>query len=199
MSVKCYKRGRKKFCDDTYEAAMSRGISRQQRQILGLAVALARRRNPKRKLVAADPTDEPDITVAFAAVVAGGVALVQKTRSSGSRGPHFISQDRSPAGLSARASIDRAFGSLVRRGLLTPCKPQRYNRLDNPNHEGRYHLTEAGMAAGLPYEMPITEEMRPILWLLDRSTEYTAFVDYPARIPPERRAVLMHEAEASEP
>jgi len=167
---------------------MSKGISRQQRQILGLAVALARRRNRKAKLVTADDTDEPDITVAFAAVVVGGVALVPEVRSSGANGRAVVSQDRSPAGLSTRASIDRAFGSLVRRGLLTPCKPQRYNRLRNPNHEGRYILTEAGIAAGLPYEVPITEEMRRVFWLLDRSTDEVGITDHPVRIAHERRA-----------
>jgi hypothetical protein len=158
---------------------MSKGISRQQRRILGLAVALARRRHPRGKLIAADPTDAPDITVAFAAVVVGGVALVTQVRSSGEFRREVVCQDRSPAGLSARASIDHAFGSLVSRGLLAPCEPRRFNRASgrNPNHEGRYILTEAGIAAGLALEEPITEAMRPILWLLEESSRYARLVD----------------------
>jgi hypothetical protein len=157
---------------------MSKGISRQQRRILGLAVALARRRHPRGKLIAADPTDAPDITVALAAVVVGGVALVTRVRPTGAFRREVVCQDRSPAGLSARASIDHAFGSLARRGLLAPCEPRRFNRTSghNPNHEGRYILTEAGIAAGLAHEEPITAAMRPILWLLRESTRGTALM-----------------------
>jgi hypothetical protein len=177
---------------------MSRGLSRQQRQILGLAVGLARRRHRNRKLITADSTDEPDITVAFAAVVVGGVALVPEVRPSGDYGRQIISQDRSPAGLSARASIDRAFGSLMRRGLLVPCDHQSRDRPDKGHYRGRYHLTEAGIATGLQYEAPITEEMRPVFWLLDRSTDDVGVTDHPVRLAYQRRAVLAHESAAPE-
>lgn len=177
---------------------MSKGLSRQQRKILGLAVGLARRRHRRGKLVAADPTDEPDITVAFAAVVVGGVALVPEVRASGAYGRKVVSQDRSPAGLSARASIDRAFISLHRRGLLVPCDHQSRDRPDKGHYRGRYHLTEAGIAAGLPYEAPITEELRPVFWLLERSTDDVGITDHPARLAHQRRAALAQEAATAE-
>jgi hypothetical protein len=145
---------------------MGRGLSCQQCQILGLAVALARRRKRKGKLVAADPTGEPDITVAFAAVIVGGVALLPEGRPSGDFGRQIVIQDRSPAALSVRTSITRAFGSLVRRELLAPCGPTT-RRSRGGRYGGRYRLTEAGVVAGLPYKMPITAEMRLVFWLLE--------------------------------
>jgi hypothetical protein len=144
---------------------MGRGLSCQQRQILGLAVALARRRKRKGKRVAADPTGEPDITVAFAAVIVGGVALLPEVRPSGDFGREIVIQDRSPAALSVRASITRAFGSF-RRELLAPCGSTT-GRSRGGHYGGRYRLTEAGKVAGLPYKMPLTAEMRLVFWLLE--------------------------------
>lgn len=133
---------------------MSRDISRQQQQILGLCVGLSR-------------INRSEITVAFAAVVLAGVPLV-RTRTG------LTGLQRSPAALTARTGVVRRFASLVKRDLLVRCLPPTsdpkwglWGKLRGGNYQGSYALTDAGRAASLPYEITITDEMQQILRLLE--------------------------------
>lgn len=134
---------------------MSRGISQQQRQILGLGVGLSRLDNRR--------DVHSEINVAFVAVVLAGVPLIQTCAG-------LTGLSRSPAALTARTGIVRACASLVARGLLTRCLPptssnsrNSYGKLHGGNYQGSYALTDAGWAAGLPFEVEITKDMQQVL------------------------------------
>ena len=144
---------------------MSRGLSRRQLRILGLAVAVSRLRNGMP--MARSPVSHPDyripvvtgvwadISPALAAHVLGGVGLRPRAQC------RHVWLETTPAALSIRSAMSRALSSLMKRGMLA-YKPYRSedHRLDHG-----YVLTASGLAAGLAHELIIPDLDRR-LWLL---------------------------------
>ena len=138
---------------------MSRGISRQQQRILGLAVAISRYRNGEPVARVPQPAGRypiptvrgrwPDVWTAIAAHILGGVALC---RSTGSGSKVFL-ETTQPA-RTTRSITARAIRSLLEWELLAY----------RPRHG--YCLTTSGLAAGLPHELPVADLGRR-LWLME--------------------------------
>jgi hypothetical protein len=126
---------------------MSKGISRQQQAILGLAAATNRIRH----------ASLPDVSVALASALLGGVGL----RTVGRRHTPRITLDDSPQAHSIRSAIAKGCVSLVWRGLLAAPDWSAHGA-------GLYNLTEAGLAIGRAQEAPAEERLTPWLWLLFR-------------------------------
>jgi hypothetical protein len=146
---------------------MSRGLSRQQLQILGLAVAVSRLCNgtplahvPRSSTSYRVPITRnawPDASVALAAHVLGGVVLRPRDRSGAS-----VWLETTPAALNTRSAFSRAITSLLRRGLLVYV-PHSYL---SPLLACGYALTAAGLTIGAPNELAIADLERRI-WLLN--------------------------------
>jgi hypothetical protein len=162
------------------EVTMSKGISTQQQQILGAAVAVSRIRNGQP--VARTPQPHPgfhipvvtgvwpDISCYIASHLVAGVGLRRKD--------WFTSRlETTPAALAARSSISRAITSLLKRELLAyrPTRPDS-DDYDQFGITYGYVLTEAGLAAGLPHE-PTVPDLALRLWLMDDNHRKTWWHD----------------------
>jgi len=147
---------------------MSRGLSRLQLRILGLAVAVSRARNGVP--MARTPVRHSDYRVRvvtgvwadigtpLAAHVLGGVGLRPRGRIGDLQ---KVWLETTPAALSVRSVMSRALGSLLKRGLLA-YKP--YRSVEHHLDHG-FVLTTTGLAAGLPHE-PLVSDLERRLWLL---------------------------------
>lgn len=168
---------------------MSKGISTQQRQILGAAVAVSRIRNGEP--VARSPRWHPefrvpvvtgvwpDISTYTASHLVAGVGLRRKDRWTSRL-------ETTPTALAIRSSISRAITSLLKRGMLA-YRPYCSNNGDYEQF-GRtygYVLTAAGLAAGLPHE-PTVPDLALRLWLMDDNFQKTWWIQRP--IPPITQA-----------
>jgi hypothetical protein len=166
---------------------MSKGLSRQQCRILGLAVAISRLRNgapvprvpmPHRHWRVPVVTNGwPDVSIQIAVHVCGGAAI----RRIGS---HWCLDTARPA-LTARASISRAISSLVQRELLAlRVYVQGETDLATFGRNDGYVLTAKGIAAGLPHEEEVPE-LALRLWRLDRNfrKHWTTETRHPADSP----------------
>jgi len=145
---------------------LSRGLSRQQLQILGLAVAVSRLRygSPRAHV----PRDTPgwnvpivngrpyDIHGALASHVLSGARWLPDNANGSTHST--VHQDTSPAAMSARKSASRAIETLRKRGLLAYCLIGRW-------WDSGYLLTTAGLATGLLHELRVPDLERR-LWLL---------------------------------
>jgi len=144
---------------------VSRGLSRQQLRLLGLATAVSRVRNgaPRAHLPVSHPnwripvvTGIPaDLTTPLAAHVLGGVALRPRPRWHISAGAVWL--ETTPTALAVRSAYSRAISSLLRRELVA-------YKADSPNHG--YVLTAAGLDIGSAHELTVPDLARR-LWLLD--------------------------------
>src|SRR5215831_7179171 len=102
---------------------MSKGLSRQQLRLLGLAVAVSRlrHRKPRAHVPMLDRDGktlvvkgaQPDLTTALAAHVVGGCGLQPRLRGW----PRYM-LEATPVAMNRRSSISRAISSLRRRGLV---------------------------------------------------------------------------------
>lgn len=158
---------------------MSKGLSRQQLQILGLAVAISRYRNGEPMARVPRPHRDyrvpivtghvwPDLRTDVCAHVLGGVGLRSRTTQWGREHGKVWLETTQPA-LTARSSISRAIASLLKRGHLA-YRPIFYDwRSPSPGEQkfgSGYCLTATGLAAGLPHEMTVPD-LGFRLWLLD--------------------------------
>lgn len=148
---------------------MSRGLSKQQNNILGLAVAVSRMRNgkPVGYVPRRDPRWRvpvvtgvcPDVTTAIAAHVLGGVGL--RRRSWWYR--YYVHLETTPVALSTRASLSRAITGLEKRGCLA-YRPYVH---ETERLFGRGHvLTGTGLVIGAEHE-PTIPDLDYRLWLID--------------------------------
>jgi hypothetical protein len=165
---------------------MSKGISTQQGQILGAAVAISRIRNGQPVARTPQPHEGfrvpvvtgvwPDISTYIAAHIVGGVGLRRKDRATS-----WL--ETTPAALATRSSISRAITSLLNRGLLA-YRPHCSRSDGDYERFGRtygYVLTAAGLAAGLPHE-PAVPDLALRLWLMDDNFRKTWWNEHP--VPP---------------
>jgi len=149
---------------------MSRGLSQQQLQILGLAVAVSRFRygcprafEPRAVSGWRVPVVEGqpyDVHGVLAAHVLGGVRwLPDNFMGSTHSTIHF---DKTPAARSVRYSMNRAIAGLGKRGLLAYGFAKATSPWGMDNGEV---MTTAGLTAGLKYELRVADLERR-LWLL---------------------------------
>lgn len=146
---------------------MSRGVSRQQQQILGLAAAVSRLhygepkahtpivRHGYRHPVAFET--KRDVCTNLVAHVLGGVCWLPAT-TLGTR-HDTVKTEKTPAARSAVSSIGRAITNLIKRELLT------YSSWPRFEYEWGVVLMPAGLAIGLSHELRVAEIERR-LWLL---------------------------------
>lgn len=149
---------------------MSKGLSRQQRRLLGLAVAVSwLRYGTPRAHVAVTHRDwpfpvvigvQPDLDAALAAHVLGRCGMRPQPSSIS---PVKFILETTPAVLSARSSLSRAMSSLERRGLLV-YKP--YGPIQEYGPGAGRVLTQTGLDHGLPYELVVPDLAR-LVWLTD--------------------------------
>ena len=153
---------------------MSKGISTQQRQILGLAVAISRLRNGEPVARTPQPHPHfripivtgvwPDISTYIAAHIVGGVGLRRD-------GKYESILETTQTALTARSSISRAISSLLKRGLVA-YRPYVQGDYAKFGREWGYALTSTGLAAGMPHE-PVVPDLALRLWLMDDSYQKT--------------------------
>ena len=178
---------------------MSKGISTQQQQILGAAVAVSRIRNgqPVARVPQQHPGFRvpvvtgvwPDISTYTASHLVAGVGLRRKDRGTSRL-------ETTPAALATRSSISRAITSLLKRGLLA----YRVSRRGSDDHEqfgqsGGYVLTATGLSAGLPHE-PTVPDLALRLWLMDDSYKNGGGMNAPSHrsSKPTKKSVSMRDA-----
>jgi hypothetical protein len=147
---------------------MSRGLSRKQLKLLGLAIAVSRLRNGVP--LARSPVSHPDyripvvtgvwadISTPLAAHVLGKVGLRPRWEIGGLQ---RVWLETTPHALSVRSAMSRALSSLMNRRMLA-YKPY---RAAQPHLDHGYVLTASGLAAGLTHELVVPELDRR-LWLL---------------------------------
>jgi hypothetical protein len=172
---------------------MSKGISTQQRQILGLAVAVSRLRNGEPVPRTPQPHPHfrvpvvtgvwPDVSAYIAAHIVGGVGLRRDSK-------YEAILETTPAALSARSSVSRAISSLFDRGLVAYRPSQGYCQFGS--RTWGYALTFAGLAAGLPHE-PTIPDLALRLWLMDHSYR-KAWWNEPTQITQAYRQIGIDEA-----
>lgn len=165
---------------------MSRGISTQQQQILGAAVAISRIRNGKP--VARTPQRHPrfrvpvvtgvwpDISTYTASHLVGRVCLC-------GRNCWLSRRETTPTALATRSSISRAITSLLKRGLLAYRPPN--GDYEQFGGTWGYVLTTTGLSSGLPHK-PDVPDLALRLWLMDDTYGKTRWTRRP--IPPITQA-----------
>jgi hypothetical protein len=172
---------------------MSKGISSQQLDILGLAAAVSRLRNGQP--MSHEPKPHPywkvpvvvgtwrntptgralggeaqvHITTAIAAHCVGGIGLRREmTQDTKPNHRESVLLETTASALSTRSSISRAIGTLLKRGMLAhrPLLPVEQGKPPFGLHSGCV-LTASGLAIGLLHEK-IIHDLDYRLWLLQQ-------------------------------
>lgn len=154
---------------------MSRGLSQQQRLILGLAVAMSRhhygaprahvpQRDPDWRIPVAFTATMPDVTTALATHIVRGVTI-EHYKHSGFKTYTNGAFALTPATKAAKNSISRAITILMNRGLLV-YRPNRRHE-DCRMVEAGYLLTPTGLANGARHEIELPADIEHRLVALD--------------------------------
>ncbi len=154
---------------------MSRGLSQQQRLILGLSVAMSRHHygRPKAHIPHPDPDGRipdafsatlPDVTTALATHIVHGVPIeyYKHSRSKTYTNGAFA---LTPEARAAKNSTSRAITILMDRGLLV-YRPQRRDE-SRREVECGYLLTPAGLEVGARHEIGLPADIDHRLVALD--------------------------------
>lgn len=159
---------------------MSRGLSQQQRLILGLAVAMSRHHygSPKAHIPQTDPgwripvaftANLPDVTTALATHIVHGVTIEHYKHSVAKTYTNGVFA-LTPETKSAKNSASRAITILMKRGLLVYRPHRRGESLQD--FEWGYLLTPTGLESGRQHEINLPADINHRLvalgWLVVR-------------------------------